>query len=161
MDDHRSPLTRNKPAGTQDNINAAPAEAGAHLSAARAAGRWVPAFAGTAGCAWFHPGRVGQTGRGRTRNHTPGASRASATRRRTAELVRDRIRVCEAAEKTIPIIGKSLPGERGHNIRPSGIALWRVGRWLSQAGRTPRLTSRHQKPPKVPFKVSERRSSTG
>src|SRR5208337_3820016 len=40
--------------------NAAPVEAGAHLSAARATGRWVPAFAGTAGCPWFHPGRVGR-----------------------------------------------------------------------------------------------------
>ena len=29
---------------------------------------WVPAFAGTAGCTWFHPGRVGQTGQCRTRN---------------------------------------------------------------------------------------------
>ena len=60
--------TRNKTARTTSN--ATPAEAGAHLSAARAAGRWVPAFAGTAGCARFHPGQVGHTGRWRARNDT-------------------------------------------------------------------------------------------
>jgi hypothetical protein len=34
---------------------ASPAKAGVHVSAARAADRWVPAYAGTAGCARFMP----------------------------------------------------------------------------------------------------------
>jgi len=40
-------------------LNASPANAGVHISTARAAGRWVPAFAGTAARAWFHLGQVG------------------------------------------------------------------------------------------------------
>src|SRR5215471_14161482 len=40
-------------------LNVSPANAGVHISTARAAGRWVPAFAGTAARAWFHLGQVG------------------------------------------------------------------------------------------------------
>src|SRR5437667_4665405 len=44
-------------------LTASPAKAGVHLSAAGAADRWVPAFAGKAVRAWFHPGWVGRAGR--------------------------------------------------------------------------------------------------
>src|SRR5436190_8173422 len=43
-------------------LNASPAKAGVHPSAAGAADRWVPAFAGKAVWAWFHPLRVGGAG---------------------------------------------------------------------------------------------------
>src|SRR5205823_1908513 len=49
-------------------LNASPAKAGVHLSAAGAADRWVPASAGKAVWAWFHPLRVGGAGGGLTRN---------------------------------------------------------------------------------------------
>src|ERR1700746_3927643 len=46
--------------------SASPAKAGVHLSMARAADEWVPAFGGTAARTQFHPKRA--VGRCRTRN---------------------------------------------------------------------------------------------
>jgi len=60
----RDSLERNNAVGdAATTLNASPAKAGVHLSAAGAADRWVPAFAGKAVWAWFHPGWVGRAGR--------------------------------------------------------------------------------------------------
>src|SRR6516165_4078510 len=63
-----APRKETRRMGNRATSSSAAAKAGAHPSAARARVDWVPAFAGTAGCTWFYPGRVGQTGRCRTRN---------------------------------------------------------------------------------------------
>ena len=64
----RLKLTRNKTVATELILHALPAKAGSISRRLEAADGWVPAFAGTAARARFHPSRVGAAGGGLERN---------------------------------------------------------------------------------------------